>query len=226
MHRLERSVPDGARALLWPLAVGIRDATTTRMNPINGVRVGALVASGFERIELMDPRRALESAGASVEIISPKKDSVRAWNRTDWGEDFAVDRHLGQIDASTYACLLIPGGLLSADYLRMDQRAVDLVEDFVRARKPVAALCHGVWLLVEANVVAGRSLTGYPSLRTDIENAGGHFRDEPSVVDGPMLTIRRQDDLAFGLSRLLPLIISSMKRDHRPFGPPDRSLQR
>lgn len=196
------------------------------MNPINGVRVGALVASGFEQVELLDPRRALEGAGARVEIVSPKKDSVRAWNRTDWGDHFNVDHHLAQVDADSYAALLVPGGLLSADYLRMDQRAVDLVERFVRARKPVAALCHGVWLLVEANVVAGRSLTGYPSLRTDIENAGGHYRDEAAVVDGPLLTVRRQDDLPFGLGRLLQLLNGSTRRDHRPFGPPDRSLQR
>lgn len=196
------------------------------MYPIRGMRVAALVASGFEQVELVEPRRALESAGARVEVVSPKKDSVRAWNRTDWGEEFAVDSHIADVDVDGCACLLIPGGLLSADYLRMDQRAVDLVHGFVRAKKPVAALCHGVWLLVEANVVRGRTVTAYPSLRTDIENAGGRFQDEAVVVDGSILTVRRQDDLEAACLSLVELVSGSGRRDDRPFGPPDRVLQR
>lgn len=197
------------------------------MQSIRELNVVALVGSGFEQSELLEPRRALESAGARVEVVSPKKDSVRAWNRTDWGEDFAVDRHVADVDAERAGALLIPGGLLSADYLRMDQRAVDLVQSFVRANKPIAALCHGVWLLVEANVVAGRTLTSYPSLRVDVENAGGRWRDEPVVVDGSVVTMRRQDDIAVLCQKWIELLSDTpARRDHRPFGRSDHRLQR
>jgi protease I len=202
---------------------GIRRASDPEMTPTRDMRVAALVASGFEQVELSEPRRAFESIDVSVEIVSPKKDTVRAWHRTDWGDDFQVDAHVGDVDLARYASLLIPGGLLSADYLRMDQRAVDLVNRFMKARKPIAALCHGVWLLVEANVVSGRSVTSYPSLRTDLENAGARWRDEPVVVDGMILTLRRQDDLPTAAPRLLEL---HRQRDNHLFGPPEQMLQR
>jgi protease I len=187
------------------------------------MRVAALVASGFEQMELSEARKALESVGVIVEIVSPKKDAVRAWHRTDWGDEIRVDRHLGDVGADRYAALLVPGGLLSADYLRMDQRAVDLVNGFVRARKPVAAFCHGVGLLLEAGVVSGRSVTSYPSLRTDLENGGARWRDDPYVVDGMIFTLRRQDDLASATPRLIELF---GRRDDHLFGPPEQMLQR
>lgn len=174
--------------------------------PLTGVRIAALVASGFEEVELSEPRRALEVAGARVELVSPKKDFVRSWMRTDWGADFAVDRHLGDVEESDYAALLIPGGLLSPDYLRMDERAVALVRRFARAGKPIAAFCHAPWLLIEADVVEGRSVTSFPSLRTDLENAGARWRDAPVVTDRMLLTVRRQDDLDLACPRFAQLL--------------------
>jgi protease I len=193
------------------------------MSSSKKMRVAALVASGFEQVELSEPRRTFDRVGAHVDIVSPKKDSVRAWNRTDWGDDLQVNVHLGDVEPNRYSALLIPGGLLSIDHLRMDQRAVDLVSAFVRARKPVAALCHGVWLLVEAGAVSGRAVTSYPSLRTDLENAGARWCDEPVVVDGMILTLRRPDDLPIAAPRLIELVSG---RDGHPFGPPDQLLQR
>jgi protease I len=173
---------------------------------LGGLPIAALVGSGFEQVELMEPRRALEAAGARVELVSPKKHEVRAWRRTDWGDDFQVDRHIMDVGALDYGALFIPGGLLSPDYLRMDQRAVDLVRAFVRARKPVAAFCHAVCLLTEAGVVRDRRVTSYPSLRVDLENAGARWLDEPVVVDGALLTVRRQDDLDVACTRLVELV--------------------
>lgn len=169
---------------------------------LNGERFAALVASGFDEAELELPRRSLEQAGARVELVSPKKDFVRGWRRTDWGAEHAVDRHVGDVDHRDYEGLIVPGGLLSPDYLRMDQRAVDLVRRFAKNGKPIAAVGHAAWLLIEADVVEGRSVTSFPSLRTDLENAGARWRDEAMVTDGPIVTVRRQDDLPLVIERL------------------------
>ena len=170
---------------------------------LNSERFAALVASGFDEGELDLPRRSLERLGGRVELVSPKKDFVRGWERTDWGAEHAVDRHVGDADHRDYAGLLVPGGLLSPDYLRMDQRAIDLVRQFAKNDKPIAALGHAAWLLIEADVIEGRRITSFPSLRTDAENAGARWLDEPLVIDGPILTVRRQDDLPLVIEQVL-----------------------
>jgi protease I len=164
-------------------------------NELKSKKVAMLVATGFEQVELTEPRKALLDAGAQVDIVSLKKDAVRAWNHKDWGEEFDVDQHIDAVKVQDYDALVLPGGVMNPDYLRLDPRAVDFVGEFARAGKPVAAICHAPWMLIEADVVRGRRLASYPSLRTDLVNAGARWIDEPVVVDRNLITSRRPDDL-------------------------------
>jgi protease I len=165
------------------------------MKRIDGKRVALLVTEGFEQVELTEPWKALEEAGALPQIVSPKEGRVRAWKGSDWGEEFEVDVPLSGARAEDFDALVLPGGVLNPDKLRMDPDAVRLVRDFFRAGKPVAAICHGPWMLVEADVVRGRRLTSYPSIQTDLENAGATWLDEEVVVDEGLVTSRKPDDL-------------------------------
>jgi protease I len=165
------------------------------MAQLAGRKVAILVTDGFEEVELTEPRRALQERGAETHIVSPKEETVRAWARTDWGDDYRVDRHLAAARADDYDALLLPGGVLNPDKLRMDERAVAFVRAFMDASKPVAAICHGPWTLVEADAVRGRRMTSYPSLATDLRNAGAEWVDEEVVVDAGLVTSRNPDDL-------------------------------
>jgi protease I len=158
-------------------------------------RVAALVANGFEQIELVEPRKALESAGATVHIVSPETAEVRGWNRTEWGDNFAVDRRLDQARADDYDALLLPGGVMNPDRLRMNPKAVQLVKQFFDDGKPIAVICHGPWTLVEAGVVRGLRMTSYPSIQTDLVNAGAEWVDEEVVVDRGIVSSRKPADL-------------------------------
>lgn len=158
-------------------------------------RVAALVTNGFELSELLEPRRALQEAGAEVDVVGLDTGAVRGWNHTDWGDRVNVDEAISQVSADDYDALLLPGGVMSPDKLRMDERAVAFVRAFADAGKPIAAICHGPWTLIEAGAVAGRRMTSYPSLRTDLVNAGADWVDEPAVVDGNLITSRRPDDI-------------------------------
>ena len=164
-------------------------------NELRSKRVAMLVTNGFEQVELTEPRKALLDAGASVDIVSLKKDAVRAWNHKDWGQEFDVDVHIDAASVDDYDALVLPGGVMNPDYLRLDPRAVDFVGKFTRSGKPVAAICHAPWTLIEADVVRGRRMTSYPSLRTDLENAGARWIDEEVVIDRNLITSRRPDDL-------------------------------
>jgi len=163
---------------------------------VTGKRIAMLVTTGFEQSELVAPRRVLGYCGADVEIVSTKRGHVRAWNRHDWGAEFPVDRHIDDVSVDEYDALLLPGGVMSPDYLRMDTRAVSFVRNFVHSGKLVAAICHGPWLLAEADVVRGRRVTSFPSLRTDLVNALADWIDAPVVRDFNLLTSRRPDDIA------------------------------
>jgi protease I len=165
------------------------------MAHLEGRKVAILVTDGFEEVELTEPRRALQEHGAEAHIVSPKEETVRAWARTDWGDDYRVDRHLAAASADDYDALLLPGGVLNPDKLRMDERAVAFVRAFMDASKPVAAICHGPWTLVEADAVRGRRVTSYPSIATDLRNAGAEWVDEEVVVDAGLVTSRNPDDL-------------------------------
>jgi len=162
---------------------------------LDGVKVAILVADGFEQVELTEPRKALEKAGARTTIVSPKRNKVRGWQHTEWGDIFPVDVHLSQADASKYQALLLPGGVMNPDRLRMDSAAVEFVQQFVEAGKPIAAICHGPWTLIEAGAVKQRKMTSWPSLKTDLINAGADWVDQEVVsVDG-LVTSRKPDDI-------------------------------
>jgi len=160
---------------------------------VAGKRVAILATDGFELPELVEPRKALDAAGAKTFIVSPKAGSIRAWNKTDWGENFSVDRTLEQAKTEQFDALLLPGGVINPDKLRMLPEAVAFVKSFADAGKPIAAICHGPWTLVEAGVVRGRRMTSWPSLKTDITNAGGHWEDAEVVVDNGLVTSRKPD---------------------------------
>jgi protease I len=162
---------------------------------LKGRRVAILATDGVEQIELEEPRKALDEAGAITQLISPNEGSIQAMNHDEKGASLPVDRTLADAHASDYDALLLPGGVANPDTLRMDQRAVQFVREFMLADKPVAAICHGPWLLVEAGAVAGRRLTSWPSLQTDIRNAGGEWVDEQVLVDDHLVTSRKPADL-------------------------------
>jgi protease I len=165
------------------------------MESLEGCRVAILVDDGFEEVELTDPRKALEDAGARTAVVSPKDGTVRGWNHTDWGVTLPVDVALGDARPDDFDALLLPGGVMNPDRLRMRPEAVEFVRAFFDAGKPVAAICHGPWTIVEAGAAHGRRMTSWPSLRTDIQNAGGEWTDEQVVVDGSLVTSRKPDDL-------------------------------
>ena len=162
---------------------------------LSGKRVAVLVTKGFEQIELFEPRKALEQAGARVDVVSPDRDTVRGWNRTDWGDEVRVDRSLDDARADEYDALLLPGGVMNPDKLRMNRKAVEFVKRFFDDGKPIAVICHGPWTLIEAGVVRGVKITSYPSVRTDLVNAGAEWVDQEVVVDRGIVSSRRPDDL-------------------------------
>ena len=158
-------------------------------------RVAVLATDGFEQSELTDPVNALKEAGAAPEVVSPKGGEIRGWDRTDWGTSVPVDVELDSADPERYEALLLPGGVFNPDQLRMDRKAVDFVRHFVERDKPIAAICHGPWTLIEADGVRGKKMTSYPSIRTDLVNAGAQWEDGEAVVDGTLLTSRSPGDL-------------------------------
>jgi protease I len=162
---------------------------------LNGKKIAILVAKGFEQVELTEPRRALQEAGAETVIVSPESGTVRGWNETDWGDDVAVDRSLADANADDFDGLLLPGGVMNPDNLRKDERAVEFTRSFFEAGKPVAAICHAPWLLAEAGVLHDREITSYESIRTDMKNAGAKWVDREVVVDSGLVTSRKPDDI-------------------------------
>jgi protease I len=165
------------------------------MQSLNGKKVAILVEDGFEQIELTSPKEALEKAGAKTHIVSPKRDMVMGWEHTQWGQEFPVDVSLDKANANEYDALLLPGGVMNPDKLRTSKQAVQFVRSFFDQGKPVAAICHGPWILVEADVVNGRKMTSYTSIQTDLKNAGANWVDQEVVVDNGLVTSRKPDDL-------------------------------
>jgi protease I len=166
-------------------------------NELDGRRVAILAADGVEQVELEEPRRAVEAAGARAELLSLEDGEIQAMNHDiEPGDRFPVDRRVADASADDYDALLLPGGTVNPDKLRMDEDAVSFVRDFFASGKPVGAICHGPWTLVEADVARGRRVTSWPSIRTDLRNAGAEVVDEEVVVDEGLVTSRRPDDLA------------------------------
>jgi protease I len=170
---------------------------------LNGKKVAILVEEGFEQVELTEPKKALEAEGATTEIVSPKKDKVKGWNKTEWGDSFAVDTVLDEARAQEYDALLLPGGVMNPDKLRMNSKAVSFVQSFFESHKPVAAICHGPWTLIEADAVNGKKMTSYPSISSDLKNAGAQWVDEEVVVDNGLVTSRNPGDIPAFNSKMI-----------------------
>ena len=163
---------------------------------LDGFNIAILATDGFEQSELMEPRKALIAAGASVKIVSPKPGALRGWNHKQWADDLVrVDLTLDEADPKDFDALVLPGGVMNPDTLRTLPKAVAFVKAFFDADKPVGAICHGPWTIIEAGAAPGRHMTSWPSLKTDIENADAHWVDEEVVVDGNLVTSRKPDDL-------------------------------
>jgi protease I len=166
---------------------------TTRT--LQGKKVAILVTDGFEQSELLEPRMALDEAGAKTQVVSPAGKKVKGWNHKEWGNEVPVDVALDSAKAEEFDALLLPGGVMNPDQLRMDPKAVEFVQRFTDAGKPVAAICHGPWTLIEAGAVRGRTLTSWPSLKTDLKNAGAIWVDKEVVSDQGLVTSRKPDDI-------------------------------
>jgi protease I len=162
---------------------------------LQGKRVAILATDGFEQDELLKPREALDDAGAETKVVSPKSGQIKGWKLTDWGKQVSVDVDLNNANPSDFDALLLPGGVLNPDKLRMDPKAVAFVKSFFDSNKPVAAICHGPWSVIEAGAARGRRIASWPSLKTDLRNAGAEWVDEEAVVDGNLVSARKPDDI-------------------------------
>ena len=163
--------------------------------PLAGKRIAILATDGVEQVELVEPRRALDDAGAKTDLVSLQEGEIQGFEHLDHADRLPVDRTLRDASAEDYDGLLVPGGVANGDFLRADADAVRFVADFATARKPIASICHGPWVLVEAGIVKGRTVTSWPSLQTDIRNAGGTWVDEEVHVDQGLVTSRKPDDI-------------------------------
>jgi protease I len=162
---------------------------------LRGFKVAFLTTDGFEQSELLEPRKALQAAGADTFVVSPQTVSVRGWNHKQWGEQVAVDQTLEAADPRDYDALVLPGGVMNPDALRMQPKAVAFVKSFFDAGKPVGAICHGPWTVIESGAARGHRMTSWPSLKTDVRNAGAEWVDEEVVVDQNLVTSRKPDDI-------------------------------
>jgi protease I len=170
-------------------------AESGKSDNLRGVRVAILATDGFEQAELTEPRQALDAAGADTAVISPKQGKVRGWKMKEWGDEVEVDQALDRADPKNYDALVLPGGVINADALRMQPLAVKFVKSFFDAGKPVGVICHAPWALIESGVVKGHRMTSWPSLKTDLTNAGAQWVDEEVVVDRNLVTSRKPDDI-------------------------------
>jgi protease I len=162
---------------------------------LSGKTVAILATDGFEQSELFEPMKALEDAGADVRIVSLKSGDIKGWDHKDWGKKIKVDAVVGTADADEYDALMLPGGVINPDKLRMEPKAVQFVLNFVEAGKPIAAICHGPQTLIETGMVAGKRMTSWPSLKTDLINAGAEWVDKEVVTDNGLVTSRKPDDI-------------------------------
>jgi protease I len=180
-------------------------------NDLTGMRVAALVEHGFEQSELLEPRKALEEAGARVDVVSPVEGSVKAWYRGNWGQEVPVDQPLAQAHPDDYDALLLPGGVFNPDRLRMNEKAVQFVKAFTMSNRPVAAICHGPWTLIEADALRDRRVTSWPSLKTDLRNAGAIWVDGEVIEDRGLITSRKPDDIPAFNRKMIEVFADAMR---------------
>ncbi len=188
-------------------------------NKLNGKRIAILATDGVEQVEMTEPRKALDAAGAKTELVSPAKGQLQAWRHMDKGDKFPVDVELDAADPNNYDALVLPGGVANPDQLRNMPKAVQFVKSFFEQDKPVAAICHAPWMLVEADVVRGRTLTSWPSLHTDLKNAGAKWVDREVVEDNGLVTSRKPDDLPAFNKKIVELFSQAQQREAQPVGP-------
>jgi protease I len=186
------------------------------MENLQGMTVAILVANGFEQVELVEPRKALAQAGAETRVVSPKDGRVRGWNFTDWGDEVSVDVALNRAQPHDFDALLLPGGVMNPDTLRMQAEAVAFVRAFFDAGKPVAVICHGPWTVIEAGVARGRRIASWPSLKTDLRNAGAEWVDQEVVVDGNLVSSRKPDDIPAFNREMLALFSQAREQARHP----------
>lgn len=184
-------------------------------NTLNGLKVAILVTDGFEQVELTDPRAALNAAGADTSIVSAKTGTVRGWKFTDWGDDLPVDLALDAARPNDFDALLLPGGVINPDELRTQAKAVAFAKAFFEAGKPVASICHGPWTIIETGAARGRRMTSWPSLKTDLKNAGADWVDQEAVVDGNLVTSRSPDDMQAFNREMIALFSGARNRARR-----------
>lgn len=183
------------------------------MHDLTGKRIAILATDGFEQVELTEPLRQLREAGAEVDVVAPEGGEIRGWDKTDWGESVKVDRPLAEARPEDYDTLVLPGGQINPDTLRTVPEAVRFVRAFHDAKKPIGAICHGPWMLVEADVVRGRTMTAYHSIRTDLRNAGATVVDREVVVDEGIVTSRNPDDLDAFCAKVAEETVEGRHRD-------------
>jgi protease I len=194
---------------------------------LENCKVAILATDGFEESELLEPKRALEKAGAEVHVVSLKSGSIKAWDKNDWGKEVDVDMVVSKARPEDFNALMLPGGVMNPDKLRIDDKAIEFIKGFVKAGKPIAAICHGPWTLIEAGAVVGRRMTSWPSLKSDLTNAGAQWVDEEVVTDNGLVTSRKPADLHAFCEKMLeefaegqhePLQRARASKDHRVEG--------
>lgn len=165
-------------------------------NRLDEKKIAILVAHGFEEVEFTEPKKAIEDSGGKTDVISIEDgENVKSWNKDNWGSEYTIDKDIDSALSSDYSGLLLPGGVMNPDRLRKNEKAVEFVKSFFKEGKPIGAICHGPWTLIETGALEGRKLTSYPSIKTDLENAGAKWVDEDVVVDEGLVTSRKPDDI-------------------------------
>ena len=190
---------------------------------LNNLKVAILVENGFEQVELTEPKKALEQAGAMTQIVSPAGNKVKGWQHTNWGDEFPVDVALDQARSQDFDALLLPGGVINPDKLRINPRAIAFIKEFFDAGKPVAAICHGPWTLIDAGQAKGRTITSWPSIKTDLTNAGAKWVDREVVNENGLVTSRKPDDLPAFNREMISLFSEQTHRQTKSAKPTDRT---
>jgi protease I len=184
------------------------------MQNLSGKKIAILATNGFEQSELEGPQKALKDAGATVEVVSPEKGEIKGWQGKDWGRPVKVDRLLADANSADYDAIVIPGGQINPDLLRVNENAVGFVKEFYSSGKPIAAICHAPWVLIEAGIMRGRKATSYKSIKTDVINAGAEWQDAPVVTDQGIITSRQPSDIPAFCEKIAEELIEG-KHAHR-----------